>query len=243
MADVTGIYAVDRAIWNELLGALYGKVNLPLNRLPRDLQAVVNKYIPIWSSMTASERATKIGEIDKHHWIKSRIKLRRAEKASQIAQDSPEYELWLKAYRRISAKEREIQTWETLPEPTPTEKTTKDNRLKELGAELAALNAILDATTTDTAAPAPVAVVALGDEAWETQARKRAAAIIKRQRERDLYPSQIHIADEIADEFRTAGVVGVDGKPLSGATIKRHALNGISSAQGKQLSTRTGRGK
>ena len=94
-----------------------------------------------------------------------------------------------------------------------------------------------------TPAPVPVAVVALGGEAWINKARERAAEIIKRQREKDLYPSQEHIGDEIAREFRAAGTVGTDGKPLSGAYIKRWALTGISSAQGKQLSTRTGRGK
>lgn len=99
------------------------------------------------------------------------------------------------------------------------------------------------APATDTATPAPVAVDALDDDAWGVKARLRAAEIIKRQREKDLYPSQINLGDEIAREFRTAGIVGTDGKPLSGAYIKRHALNGISSAQGKQLSTQTGRGK
>jgi hypothetical protein len=86
-------------------------------------------------------------------------------------------------------------------------------------------------------------VVDVGRETWMPQARARAVAIIGRQRAQDLYPSQEHIADEIAKEFRAAGIVGADGKPLSGAYIKRHALNGISSAQGKQLSTQTGRGK
>ena len=68
-------------------------------------------------------------------------------------------------------------------------------------------------------------------------ARTRAAEIIKRQHARDLYPQQIDIADEIARDFRRDGVMGVDGKPLSGAYIKRHALRGITSAKGKQLST------
>lgn len=98
------------------------------------------------------------------------------------------------------------------------------------------------APATDTATPAPV-----DDEddaeSWKDKARVLAAEIIKRQRGRNLYPSQENLGDEIAREFRSAGIVGADGKPLSGAYIKRHALNGISSAQGKQLSTQTGRGK
>lgn len=81
------------------------------------------------------------------------------------------------------------------------------------------------------------------DEDWKEKARTMARAFIKRQRERDLYPSQQNIADEIAREFRKQGVVGAGGKPLSGSYIKRHALLRISSAQGKQLSTGSARGK
>lgn len=80
-------------------------------------------------------------------------------------------------------------------------------------------------------------------DAWKSKARVRAVEIIERQRAKDLYPSQEIIADEIAKEFRAAELVGADGKPLSGATIKRHALSGISSAQGKQMSTSIRRGK
>lgn len=79
---------------------------------------------------------------------------------------------------------------------------------------------------------APVVVQSADDgEAWKVKARQRAEEIIKRQRAKDLYPSQTAIADEIAREFRAAG------KPLTGAYIKRHALKGISSAQNRQLST------
>jgi len=86
---------------------------------------------------------------------------------------------------------------------------------------------------------APVVLV----PAWETEAQKRAIEIIERQRKLDLYPPQIDIADEVAKDFRAAGVVGAGKKPLTGAYIKRHALKGISSEQGKQLSTTTSRGK
>ena len=96
--------------------------------------------------------------------------------------------------------------------------------------------------TAATQAEAPVGGVSGGSN-WIATAQARAVAIIERQRQRDLYPSQEHIADEIAAEFRKAGIVGADGKPLAGAYIKRHALRGISSAQGKQLSTATPRGK
>lgn len=72
---------------------------------------------------------------------------------------------------------------------------------------------------------------------WISEAQSRAHEIIKEQRAKDLYPDQLGIADQIAREFRTAGKVGADGKPISGAYIKRHALKGITSAIVKQLST------
>jgi hypothetical protein len=78
---------------------------------------------------------------------------------------------------------------------------------------------------------------------WASDAQSRAREIIKEQKSRDLYPDQIGIADQIAREFRIAGRVGSDGKPISGAYIKRHALKGISSAIGKQLSTTRREGK
>lgn len=82
-----------------------------------------------------------------------------------------------------------------------------------------------------------------GIEELVTIARARAVQIIKRQSEKDLYPSQGDIADEIAKTFRESGVMGPSGKPWSGPTVKRHALKGISSAKGKRFSTSTGRGK
>lgn len=93
-------------------------------------------------------------------------------------------------------------------------------------------------------AAAPAASESTDDvDAWKVKARERADEIIKRQRARDLHPSQEAIADEIAKEFRQACIVGAGGKPLTGAYIKRHALKGISSAQNRQLSTSIRRGK
>ncbi len=94
-------------------------------------------------------------------------------------------------------------------------------------------------------APAPTVARAplLGDYPWKNVAHEHATGIIARQKKKDLFPSQQDIADEIARDFRARGVMGTDGKPLSGATIKRHALKGISSSQVKKVSTRTGRGK
>jgi hypothetical protein len=80
-------------------------------------------------------------------------------------------------------------------------------------------------------------------DSWKDKARVRAAEIIERQRARDLYPNRIDIAEDIAKEFRKEGIFGVSGKPLTGETIKRHALKGISSANVKQLSTSNTSGK
>ena len=81
------------------------------------------------------------------------------------------------------------------------------------------------------------------NDVWKDRARERAAEIIKRQGEKDLYPSQMAIADEIARSFRHERVMGASGKPLSGAYIKRHALKGISSAGSEPLSITIRRGK
>jgi hypothetical protein len=128
-------------------------------------------------------------------------------------------------------------------------RTLRDWRQTARGLGLAYhswIDGYMEATTppappaTDTAPPEPQAA-AVGD--WVEVARTRAAEIVKEQRGRDLYPSQESIGDTIATEFRKAGIVGTDGKPLTGATIKRHALKGISSAVGKQLSTTIRQGK
>lgn len=80
-------------------------------------------------------------------------------------------------------------------------------------------------------------------EGWKTIAAEQAKKFIELQASRDLYPSQEDIADEIARHLRIEGIYGVDGKPLSGATIKRHSLKGISSAHNKQLSMKINQGK
>ena len=78
---------------------------------------------------------------------------------------------------------------------------------------------------------------------WIGLAQEQAKAIIKDYKARDLYPNQITVADLIAKDFRASGIVGTDGKPPSGATIKRHALKGISSAIARQQSTAINWGK
>ena len=78
---------------------------------------------------------------------------------------------------------------------------------------------------------------------WMAHARQRAIEIIRRQRIKDCFPSQLVIADEIAREFREAGIFGTSGTPLTGVYIKRHALRGISSAQAKLQSTKPRRSK
>lgn len=125
-----------------------------------------------------------------------------------------------------------LMPWGT--EYTATIETCGINRadLLALGDKLT-----LPAPTAATPAPKEAVSASSGDEPWKEQARARAYEIIKRDKEKDLYPSQVDIADEIAKQFRKDGLKGADGKPLKGAYIKRHALNGISSAQSKLVST------
>lgn len=82
---------------------------------------------------------------------------------------------------------------------------------------------------------------------WKDKARERAMEIIAEHKKMDTYPSQEAIADQIAREFRISKpmIVGADGKPLSGATIKRHALagSGISSDVRSPKHIQANRGK
>lgn len=95
------------------------------------------------------------------------------------------------------------------------------------------------------AALAPVGNNEIEALAWKQLAQNKAHEIIAADGKRDWYPSQENIADRIAVQFREAvpQVVGGGGKPLTGAYIKRHALRGISSEQGKRRSTIPRRGK
>lgn len=78
---------------------------------------------------------------------------------------------------------------------------------------------------------------------WTKQAQSLAREYINSRKKLHCYPSQIEIADHVANELRSKGVVGEGGKPLKGSYIKRHALKGISSARHRQLSISNARGK
>ncbi len=117
--------------------------------------------------------------------------------------------------------------------------TIRSDHLTALGEALMAA-----APRSETPASVPEGSADDEDDDWKPKARARALEIVrKRQQEQDLYPSQTEIADEIAREFRAAGIVGAERKPLTGAYIKRHALKGITSAKDKLLSTMKSRGK
>ena len=78
---------------------------------------------------------------------------------------------------------------------------------------------------------------------WKKHARAEARKFIKQKAASDLFPPQMNVADHVAKHLKVQGIFGSDGKPLSGATIKRHALKGISSAKKKAQSTAPKRGK
>lgn len=145
----------------------------------------------------------------------------------------------IKVMDTLIGKERcRFTRWE-LPENEPDLLTTVAD-CRVTGHDVHALaDAYIETPEQTTATTAPTGAVSSGDEdaEWKEKARGVACEIIARDRAKSLYPSQINIADEIAKKFRQDGVVGAEGKPLTGSYIKRHALTGLSSAQGKQLST------
>lgn len=64
---------------------------------------------------------------------------------------------------------------------------------------------------------------------WKCEAQAVARAYITKLESQDLYPPQSSIADHVAKNLRERGIFGKGGKPLTGDTIKRHALKGVSS--------------
>jgi hypothetical protein len=180
-----------------------------------------------------------------HRWARAQvgeldggIEARRAA-ARKAYQNSPRDRELLQAFRDADAAwDAAYQTWLTamvvcLLEPRP-QAATEAPAPAQTPATPAPVVAVGEVLDTEPASEPPE---------WKARAAKRAAEIIASDRKKDLYPSQADIADAIAKEFRAAGVVGAGGKPMTGAYIKRHALKGISSEQGRQLSTATNRGK
>lgn len=80
-------------------------------------------------------------------------------------------------------------------------------------------------------------------EPWIAKAKQRAREIIEAKNKLSLYPDQASIADQIARDFREAGIHGKSGKPLTGAYIKRHALKGIDSGKPPRKHAEIARGK
>lgn len=68
---------------------------------------------------------------------------------------------------------------------------------------------------------------------WISKARVLAMSYREKLLDKDLHPSVTNIADWVAEELRSKGIYGAQGTPLSGATIKRHALAGMSTQQEK----------
>lgn len=81
-----------------------------------------------------------------------------------------------------------------------------------------------------------------GDD-WHKHAREEGEKIVERDRARDHFPNTRDVAEEIARTWRAQGRVGPSGTPLSAATIKRHALKGITADAPARRATRGNRGK
>ncbi|MCL4182848.1 MAG: hypothetical protein KJ011_05315 [Burkholderiaceae bacterium] len=89
----------------------------------------------------------------------------------------------------------------------------------------------------------PVSAAGRQGSDWKAAARTLASEICQRNRANNLFPSQELVAEEIARRFRADGIFGPTGLPLSPATIKRHALKGISSGASARAPTRGKQGK
>lgn len=145
-----------------------------------------------------------------------------------------------KAEQDVNGGHKTLKEWLALAEKEEQKHHPVVRQYLEFASNLAGDECL----TTDAQDATPVPEVD-GDhpEEWKLKAQEHAKAIIKRDRKKDLYPSQENVSDEVARTLRESGVFGAGGKPLTGAYIKRHALKGISSAQGRQLSTSIRRGK
>jgi hypothetical protein len=73
-------------------------------------------------------------------------------------------------------------------------------------------------------AGAPAKAESKPGDAWKAEALEKAKNIIARQGEKGLHPNLQIIADEIAKDWRSQRKHGPKGTPLTGAYIKRHAL-------------------
>jgi hypothetical protein len=78
---------------------------------------------------------------------------------------------------------------------------------------------------------------------WRRFARETGEAIVAADKARGEYPSLPDIAERIAKDWRSRGIFGAQGKPLSAATIKREALKGITAGAPAFNSMRGKRGK
>jgi hypothetical protein len=79
-----------------------------------------------------------------------------------------------------------------------------------------------------TAATAPIEY-RTGEARWSPIAKAMALEIIERDRQFERFPNHMEIAYEIEEKFAKLGLIGIEGKPITAAYIKRHALRGIDS--------------
>lgn len=91
----------------------------------------------------------------------------------------------------------------------------------------------------------PVAPAEREEPKWKGLARDEARRIRKERESKGLFPSLDDLGEEVAREFRTRGIVGPNGHPLKGNTIKRQALqgHGITNDAAKLRRTLSKRGK
>ena len=156
---------------------------------------------------------------------------------SQYSGDSPMLALRLNDYAHSHPGARALADWWRLAlEWKKAGQLHEVSLSRDFGEALLYLDSkyrTAESARLDAASATPVSPRTAPD--WMQKAQDRAHEIIAGHRSRDLFPPQQTIANQIAEEFRAAGVVGAGGKPLTGSYIKRHALAGISSEVGKRL--------
>lgn len=118
------------------------------------------------------------------------------------------------------------------PYLTPWRKLTADS-LFAMTVEVKAIEAHQQskdsAAQMPASAPPATTTIRAADDSLAELIRGMALDYVASERKADRYPSQMAIGDFVARKLREEGVPGKSGKPLSGESIKRRYLHGITS--------------
>jgi hypothetical protein len=112
----------------------------PLNKLPREVQAIARAYIPKWQTLTPTQRRERAIEVDRQRGLKSQLRLNQAKRKQQDMRIDPaEDAYWFDLVVQIQDKEREVLEWEQTTGTDAINKQARDSGLLKAREELAAL--------------------------------------------------------------------------------------------------------